>query len=422
MSVGWLFVILILLVLLSGFFSAAETAFTSLSGYQADKLARKSSFLARSTTHLLKHRDRLLATTLVGNTICNVGASSMATVLAISLFGDAYIGVAGGIITFALLVFGEVTPKQVALRHNELFVKLAAMPMCFFNVLLRPIVSVVSFLGYLVNFVVGGEKSAPFSLDHLLFLIREGEAYGMVEAYEKKVVHNLFRLSAVSALHIMTHRRDIFSLSAELTIEEALPQMVAKNFSRVPVYGKDTEDIVGIVFLNEVYIQQMAGHIEAPLKTLMHKATFIPATFKVSEVLQIFKKESISLIIALDEYGGLAGIVSQKDILEEILGELYLEHESDESAVTKISGGWRLPGDTPLHWLEDLLGHSISHDKSVNTISGYLSEQLGRLPLDGELLNFPEGRFHIEEVRDNRVYSVCFYPLLEESSKDSEHH
>lgn len=419
MGIALLSVVLVLLIFLSGFFSAAETAFTSLSRYQVDQLARECSFLAKKATFLLNRRDSLLATALVGNTICNIGASAITTMLAISLWGDSYVSVAGGVLTFVILIFGEVTPKQVSLQHNELVVKITCLPVWFFNLLLRPIVSLVSFLSYVVNFLIGGQKSANFSLDQLLFLIREGEAYGMVETYEKKVVHNLFRLSEISATQIMTHRRDIFSLSSDTTVAEALPEMVKKNFSRVPVYAKDAEDIIGIVFLNEVYTQQIAGCGDTKLKSLLHKPTFIPASFKVSEVLQIFKRESISLVIALDEYGGLAGIVSQKDVLEEILGELYLEHESDESAITEIEGGWRLPGETSLHWLEDFLGHSITHDKSVSTISGYLSEQLGRLPLDGELLNFSEGRFHIEEVRNNRVYSVCFYPNPVE--EESEH-
>ncbi len=420
MSVTLLIIILVSLIFLSAFFSAAETAFTSLSRYQVDQLARSESFFAKRATFLLKHRETLLATVLVGNTISNVGASAITTMLAIALWGNASVGIASGALTFIILIFAEVSPKQLALRHNDFFVQATCVPVWVFNIILRPIVSVVSLFGYLINFLTGGQKSDRFSLDQLLFLIREGEANGMVESYEKKVVYNLFRLSEVSAMQIMTHRRDIFSLSAETTIAEALPKMIEKNFSRVPVYGKDPEDIIGLVFLNEVYTRHMDGHGNDTLKTMLHKPTFIPATFKVSEVLEIFKKESISLVIALDEYGGLAGIVSQKDILEEILGELYLEHENDEDSITEIEGGWRLPGDTSLHWMEDLLGHSISHDKSVSTISGYLCEQLGRLPLNGELLNFPEGRFHIEEVRDNRVYNVCFFPNF--TQEDDERH
>ncbi|MGL4524563.1 MAG: hemolysin family protein [Spirochaetia bacterium] len=397
------------LIILSAFFSSSEIAYISLSAYQVEQVRRGRSLLDRISSLLLKNNDLLLATILAGGTIANVGAGVVTSVLAIALWGEGSVGIASGLLTIIILVFGEITPKQIGRRHNVTIAKLTAPLLYFFYIILRPIVSMTSLLSYLINILTGSKPSSLFSLDHVLFLVKKGEEQGIVEDYEKHVVNNVFRLSDTSVVQIMTHRKDIFSLPCDLSIDDAIPRMIKEHFSRVLLYGKTTEDIVGIVILSEIYHKHITGSGQTPLKDMMHKPIFIPATFKVNEVINLFRKDSISLAVALDEYGGLAGIVSQQDILEAILGELYIEEDSQDPGIEEIQGGWRLAGDTPVHWLEDTIGEEVEHDKSVNTISGYLCEQLGRLPLTGELIHTPQGRFHIHEVRENRVFSVSFY-------------
>jgi putative hemolysin len=400
----------VFLLILSAFFSASETAFTTLTPFQLDILSKEGGKSSKRVVFLSQKTDHVVSTILVGNTIANIGASSISTVLAINFFGDASVGYVTGLLTLIVLVFGEITPKQFALVHNKVVARFVSWPLLFFQYFLKPVTLLVSSVSYLINLLFGSREHVPFSIDQIFYLVRKGEDHGMVEAYEKEVVHNVFRLTELSVSHIMTHRKDVFSLPSHITLSDASETLMHHDFSRIPIYDGSLENIVGILLLRDFFKAILANKAHMPVSQLMLKPIFVPSGLKIKEMVDVFKQETLNMAVVMDEYGGLAGVVTQEDVLEEIFGELYDENDALEQTPLATHDGWILPGDTPIYWLESMTNENIIHDKSVNTVGGYLTEQLGRVPYTGETLNLPFGKFIINVIKEHRVSQLYFYP------------
>ncbi|MCL2520767.1 MAG: hemolysin family protein [Spirochaetaceae bacterium] len=408
---------LIILLIFSALFSAAETSLTSLSDLQIAGLQKEKNKAAGRLAKLTKAPNKFLGAILVGNTFTNVVTSSLTVIIVTNFWGQNAVVFSTIALTLFVLIFCEVSPKQIAYAHNEKtakFVSLLILPM---TIIFAPLIWFISLFAQLINRLFG-DKKRVFARENIFHLINVGEKSGEVATYQKEVVHNIFRLAGSTASAIMTHRKDVFSLPATLTVAEALPKVISEGYSRIPVYNESSENIIGIVMQRDVYQRYSADEETTLLADFMLAPLFVPASMRLDELLKVFKNHLLNIAIVLDEYGGLAGIVSREDVLEEILGELYDENEEAELKTERLDdGSWRLQGDTPLHWLEQQLGHNIGGNKHVNTISGHIIEALDKLPVDGEVVDIPgEGRFKIETMQNNRIISLRFYPTSTEDN------
>ena len=402
------FATLIVLLILSGCFSATETAFTSLSAPQLRQISHERGRRGRLVKRLAENPDRLLTTILLGNNLVNIAASAIATSLTIQLFGSAFIGAMTGILTLIILIFAELTPKRIAIALNVKLSLVSAWPIWLLSNLLRPVIFIISgFSSLLTKFIIPKEKKT-ISFESLLHMMSAAEEEGIVENYESEMVKSVFRLNDVSVQAIMTHRTEVFSLDKNMSIRDAARKVSESGFSRVPVYEKEPENIVGIVLSNDITNSLLQQRGDLRLADIMHEPIFIPATRKLHELFYLLKTELLNISIILDEYGGLAGIVTREDIIEEILGELYDENEN--SGIERIQemepGSFRVMGDTSLHQFTDTFEIDMPETEYAETVGGFIIEELDRIPVAGDKIDLKRYTLEIEATEKNRIVSV----------------
>jgi len=340
---GYIF-LLGFLLLLSGFFSGTETAFTSLSLMDIEEIRKKYPRRGELIRTMNQRPDTLLAAVLIGNNLVNIGISVLSTELTIRVFGSTALGVTTGILTLMILIFGEIVPKQLAILYNKKIVLATCQIIYGLIILFTPLIWILGTLSRIIHHLSGGTGRSQLTLDGILHMVKHAETIGLLENYRSRMVKSIFRFNDVTVHAVMTHRTKVFSLPQHLELTEALGSISKAGFSRIPVYGKDPETIVGVVLekdvIRAVYQEQIPIDETSPeqsdspqslkpkyLKDIMLPPIVVPESWKIHRVFGKLKAERLNLAIVLDEYGGLAGIITMEDLVEEIIGELYDENE-----------------------------------------------------------------------------------------------
>lgn len=397
------------LLLLSGFFSGTETAFTSLSLTSVQNLIKRNRKRGVKIERLIEHPQILLTTILIGNNIVNIGATTLATTLVIKYFGSFYIGFGSGILILFILIFGEVTPKQIALGTSESICYRTVNSILFLSVLFKPLIFIISFISNMITGLFVKTSKKQITEEGLLTLFEVGSKLGVVEDYESQMVKDVFRINDTPIHGIMTHRKDVIRLDGNLSTEELFSEILEEGLSRVPVYENSDENIIGIILFKDI-VKLSAEDKKRPIKDFSHKPIFVPGSNKVNELFIRFKVEKLNIAIVLDEYGGLDGIVTREDILEEIFGEMYDENETfEEAPIIKLHDKtWKVAGDSSFYDIEDIIGLEIPHDLGTQTINGYLTKRIDNFPIAGTTIETEEGHWSIEKVESNCISSLIF--------------
>jgi CBS domain containing-hemolysin-like protein len=415
------FVALGLFLVFSAFFSGTETAFTSLSEHQVQEIKNTYGRRGEYVSRLTGRPDVLLTTVLVGNNLMNIAGSVMASEITIRLFGSAVLGITTGILTLIVLVFGEVVPKQVAIAHNVFWTVHVARIIWVLSIVLKPVVWFMSSISRLVTRLSHGSGRGGVTRESILYLAKHAETMGILEAFKFRMVRNVLRFTEVTVSAVMTHRTKIFSLDKDLSLREAFTRITEAGYSRVPVYDDHPEHIVGIALLKNLVRRVAAGGDDDALKTVMVEPIFVPENRRIHEMLAQFRRFGLNIAIVLDEYGGVSGLVTIEDVVEEILGEIYDEHEVQEGDKIVPVGdtSYRLVADLPIYVANDALSVEMPQTRDVQTIGGYIAEQLGRLPAQGETVDTPVGEFLIETMARKRIVSVRFTPRRDAEPEDA---
>ncbi len=408
-----------LFLLFSAFFSGTETAFTSLSEAQVQEIKNTKGKRGEYVSALTARPDILLTTVLVGNNLMNIAGSVMASEITIRLFGSAVLGITTGVLTLIVLIFGEVVPKQVAISHNVFWTVHVSRTIWILSIVLKPVVWFMSAISRLITRLSHGSGSGGVTRESILYLAKHAETVGILEAFKFRMVRNVLRFTEVTVSAIMTHRTKMFSLDKDMSLQDAFTRVTEAGYSRVPVYDGHPEHIVGIALLKNLVRKVAAGGDEEPLKTVMVEPIFVPENRRIHEMLAQFRRFGLNIAIVLDEYGGVSGLVTIEDVVEEILGEIYDEHEVQEGdkIVPLNDDNYRLVADLPIYVANDALGVEMPQARDVQTIGGYIAEQLGRLPAQGEHVDTPAGAFLIETMARKRIVSVRFSPRREEDGE-----
>jgi CBS domain containing-hemolysin-like protein len=373
-------VVLIVLLLLSGFFSSAETALFSISRAKARHIAKEKGL---TNTLIKKMKDdphRLLSTILIGNNLVNVGAAALATAITIELVASNAVGIATGAMTALILVFGEIIPKSIATRNNVLIARLVILPLYWLSVLFSPVIFLLNFIPRLTRKV---QRKSRVTEEELMTFVEVVEEEGGIEEEEKELIHNIFEFDDTSASEIMTPRADMFVINVndDLDVEE----IIRSGFSRIPVIEEDIDHVIGILNIKDLFMHQIASAQQTDVRRVMSEPYFVPENKKLDHLLQEFKKRKQHIAIVVDEHGGVSGLITLEDALEEIVGEIIDETDKVEPHIVKLKQNeWRVLGKSEIDDVNDALQMNIPDTKEYDTFSGYILDQIGRIPREKE--------------------------------------
>ncbi len=403
---------LVILILASGVFSSSETAFTSLSLVQIQELATKKGKRGKLVKKLASRSDILLTTILIGNNLVNIGASALATQITIQVFGNQAVGIMTGVLTFIILIFAEVTPKRIAIIYNDFISLYAARLILFLSWVFRPFVWFIGLISNSITKLLRAEKRVKLTLQGILHMINLGEYLGIVERYETKMVRNIFRINDITVQAVMTHRTEVFSLNMNQSISDVIPRIIEAGYSRIPVYDEEPEEIMGIVLVRDIMKELAEDHRDVQLKEIMIKPIVVPQSKMVNAMFNQFKKEKLNMAVVLDEYGGLAGIVTLEDVIEEITGDIYDEHEINDGAKIRQlkNGDYLIAADISLHQLHEGLNLKLQSERYAKTLGGYLINASDHIPMPGEKVRVKTGTFVIDTIEKNKIIHVRYIP------------
>lgn len=399
-------------LIFSAFFSASETAITSLGALKARHLIDQRGQAVAQLKLWLRFPSRVLTTILIFNNLFNILASALAADLATYYFESSAIGIATGIITLLVLIFGEIVPKSFARANSE---RLAIISMLIISIIYKIFFPVVWGFSELANWVIrllGSEQSLQpaITAEELEFLIEVGEKAGVLENTKKDMISGVFDFDETKAREIMTPRTDIAAVEKEDSIDSAVKLTIQTGHSRLPVYEERIDNIMGVVFAKDLLrlLADKQSNGSTSLTDIMREPLFIPEGKPLMEVFTDLKRTKNHMAIIIDEYGGTAGIVTMEDILEEIVGDIQDEFDVEEAEILQIdpatfdvSGSVNISDFIDYFNLDDTFEEKVEGD--VDTIAGWMTQSLGSLPEIGQTLDYDELTFEITDVDRHRI-------------------
>ncbi len=402
---------------LSAFFSGSETALFSLSRLAVSRLEKQVEHQnSKKIIYLLSSPGRLLITILIGNMVVNITASAIATKLAMRFFGPTGISIAIGIMTFLLLIFGEITPKTYAVEHHSSFALYAAGPLCRISRVLSPIISALKYLNdRLVQ--VGGQTEKPeysyLTAEGLRTMIKVSEREGILKEEEEEMIKGIMDFSDTLVREVMIPRFDMECLDTGSTREETFALIRETGFSRFPVFGENIDDIKGILYVKDLlpFIRNRSS--EFNLMEIAHKPFFVPEIMKIDSLLKQLQKRKKHIAIVVDEYGGTEGLVTMEDLLEEIVGEILDEYDEEERFIEILAEyEYLVLGKIDIDELNDELELDLPTEEA-DSLGGLVMTKLERVPEERDQVTVDGVRMVVEEVDGLRINKVRLFISLE---------
>ena len=399
-------IILLILLLLSAFFSSAETALTTSNKIRMRTLAEAGDARAKRVLAITSDSGKMLSAILIGNNIVNLSASSLATAMAIRYFGSAGAGIATGVLTFLILIFGEVAPKTMAtIRADHMAMRYAGIIGLLMK-LLTPVIFVIDTLAMLFLRMLGVRRDAQgagVTEEEIRTIVDVGQESGAIENAERDMIHNLFDFGDAEAKEVMVPRIDMTYIRADASYADIMQIFREDKFTRLPVYEQDSEQVIGILNIKDLLLLEDPETLSVP--SLMREPYFTYEHKNTADLFIEMRKSSISLAIVLDEYGDTAGMITLEDLLEEIVGDIRDEFDTDEvDEITKISEyKYLISGSANLDDVNDVLGTSFSSE-DYDTIGGYCLGRFDHLPEQNETIHTQEGiLLRVHEIENNRI-------------------
>jgi putative hemolysin len=400
------FLLLGILLVCSALFSGSEAALFSLNTVQIERLRERGGIVGRMIAALLQRPTNLILTFLVGGEIVNVALSVTATSLALRLYGAGGEYWAIAVTTIMLLLCGEVTPKSLAVRYPERIARLVAWPIQAFAYVITPL---RWGLRKLVDAVMGAQAERPISLittEEFKALVEIGEGEGIIDQRERYLIQRVFEFAGHRVSQIMTPRTDIFALEVSEPLATALPKIKDNRFSRIPVYEGTVDQIIGILYAKDLLPYSRQPDLEAKLPDLLHPVFFVPESKQIDDLLREFQRNKVHMAIVVDEYGGVSGLVTMEDALEELVGEIVDEFDIEETMYRQIDPQtYVVSGRLPLDEFNATLGVSIPRE-DADTIGGHVFHLFGELPKRGESIAAHGLTFTIEHIKGTRILEI----------------
>ncbi|RMF89425.1 MAG: HlyC/CorC family transporter [Methanobacteriota archaeon] len=395
------------LLILSGFFSGSETALISLDKLRLRRLVEERHKNALILERLLKEPNRMLAAILIGNNLVNVAIAAVMTSISIEAFGSTGVGIATGVATLLILVFGEVVPKSFATKNAEKISLWAARPVQISVLLLSPVIWLFTLITDRILGITGVEKRRyPFvSEEELRLLMDLGAEEGVIEEDEREMIHGVFEFGDTMVREIMTPRTDIKRIPVDMDFDEVLDFVIETGHSRIPVYEGTIDNIIGILYAKDLFAC-MKNKKRFNLKRIIRPAFFVPETKKLDDLFREMQAKKVQMAIVLDEYGGTSGLVTLEDLLEEIVGEITDEYDTEEHPV-RIVNEETIVVDArmPIEEVGELLEVELAKN-GQESIGGLVFSLFDRIPKEKDTIGMEGLTFTVEEMRGKRISKV----------------
>ncbi len=405
--------ILLGLLMLSAIFSGTELALVSLNDVKVRALLEKKRQGARTLARLKSKPQKLIITILIGNNIVNIGASAYVTFLITNLVGSKGVGIATGVMTFLVLLFGEIIPKSFAARNTETIALMVARPLEVLQFVLSPLIWIFDILSKIVLlFTRGSQQYATVTERELRIMAQMGAEEGTILKQEREMLENVFKLNDITAEDVMTPRMRMFALDQELHLSDVLPSITKAPYSRVPIYKKNRDNITGILYLRDLLVHLANKHERnIPIKELAKKPFFVPKEKSVDELFKDFQEQNIHIAIVLDGRGGTEGVVTLEDLLEELVGEIIDESDISRELIMRVDKNTILvDGSTELKMINRFLNVRIPGEE-LEEISEVLLRELGKIPQKGEMLHLGNLEFEVMDVTEKKINRVKIIKL-----------
>lgn len=397
----------VICLLLSGFFSGSEVALISINQAKVRTLIEQKRRGSRALEKLKQNVDHLLITILIGNNVVNVAAAALATSIAIDRYGDVGVGIATGVVTLLMLIFGEIGPKVWAARSAERVALIASRVILALSYLFYPFLLVYD--GIKRIFSIGELAHPPITEEEIKQWIDVGEEVGTIEEEEHEMLHRVFRFADTYAREIMTPRSDVVMIDIAASLEQSINIFNETGFSRIPVYQDHIDNILGVLNVKDVFATIYAKKKDVSIKGLMYEALFIPESKKIDELLNELQSRKVHMAIVVDEYGSFAGVVTVEDILEELVGEIIDEFDHEVPSIQPIGEGvYIVDARAWVDRVNEELEIDLPLDESYETLGGLMIDRLGHIPYRGEVVTIEEQeiRLVVMRMRGRRIEEI----------------
>lgn len=410
-------IVLLILLSCSAYFSATETAFTSYNRAKMKNEAEDGGKLAALVLKLSEKFEKLLATVLIGNNIVNIVATSLSTVLFVSLIknGELAVTVSTIVMTLSVLIFGEITPKTVAKRSPERYAKKSARLLNGIIVLLTPLTAVFNIWQHFVIKIMHSEDGSGVTEDEIITVVEEAANGGEIDEQESELIKNVIKFSDLDVNDILTPRVDVEAVEIGWDRQRIAEVFSATEFSRLPVYEENLDSIKGILYQKDFY-----NDSNAPVSALVKPVKFIFSSMKISRLLKLFQETKCHMVVVTDEYGGTEGIVTLEDVLESLVGEIYDEHDEVIEDITSLGGDdYTVVGGCSIDRFYEYFNlEEIPDDSDITTVSGFAAHSLGKIPDEGDTFDYENLTVTVTKTDSNRVLELKVHK--NEKPEDSE--
>lgn len=402
-----------MLILMSAYFSASETAFFSMNKIRMKNMASNGSKRAELVLKLAENYDKLLSSILIGNNIVNIASSSIATVLFVKWLGNTGVSVSTAAMTVIVLIFGEITPKSLAKNMPERFALFSAPILRVINIILSPLNLIFSLWQKLVYKVVKPPKDRGVTEEELLTMVEEAQNDGEINPYESELIRNAIEFNDIEVIDIHTNRVDVIAVDLNTSNEEIERIFREHGYSRLPVYKDSIDNIVGI--LNQKDFNN-ASKDDFKIKKIMNTPVFVVPAMKISQLLTLLQKKKSHMAVIIDEYGGTVGIVTLEDILEELVGEIWDEHDEVIENIKKISDNkYKVLCSSDLDNMFETF--NVENEFDIATVGGWVIQTFERIPEFGESFDYKNLHITVSK-RDNRHIIEITVEIIENQSTD----
>ncbi|MEG0730230.1 MAG: hemolysin family protein, partial [Cetobacterium sp.] len=379
-------ILLVVLILLSGFFSASETALTSFKSIHLEEVENADPKRAKLLKKWLKKPNEMLTGMLLGNNVVNILASSIATALTFNLMGDSprAIVIVTASMTVIILIFGEITPKIIAKNHASEISKIVIVPIYILSFITKPIIKVLMVISAFIGRIFGVElknENLMITEEDLISFVNVGEAEGIIEEEEKQMIHSIVGFGETSAKEVMTPRTKMFAVEGKKTINDIWNEIMEMGYSRIPVYDDTIDNILGILYIKDLLHYLKEGNTDVQVKTIVRQAYFVPETKSIIEILAEFKIKKVHIAMVLDEYGGIGGVLTIEDLIEEIVGEIRdeFDNEEEESIFEINSSKFEVDAMLDIETINKSLNLELPTSEDYESLGGLIVTELGRI-------------------------------------------